>query len=126
MADLDLEVQGMRCTVKVTETVVRGKAFKLNTSNHWPNVLVTTAESVFCLGVFLTGGVSGDWVDAMLFGPILVGSGSTVTEGSRISAGGSGLFQNASADGYPCGVALDSASTANFRFIPIPLTVHAA
>jgi hypothetical protein len=76
------------------------------------------------LGVFLEDGVSGDKVEAYLFGPVLTGYG-TVTAGEHISPGASGAFEDASASGYPCGVALEAATASTFRFIPISYTVHA-
>ena len=114
----DTIYQNRRCSVKVTETVIAGKGFMLDTSNHWPNVLVTTGESVYCLGVFLADGVTGDTVPAMLFHDVVMGYG-TVTEGAAITPGASGAFEDMSSGGSPAGVALEAATTATFRFVPL-------
>ena len=113
----DIEVIDRRCTVKVTETVTRGMAFILNST--WPNVVVSTGENVLALGIFLAGGVTGDAVDAYLFGDIVTGYG-VATAGALVAPGASGTFVVAGSADRACGVALETkASAAEFKFMAL-------
>jgi hypothetical protein len=99
---------------KITETVTKGNTLMLDTSNHWPYMLVTTGNTVKAIAIALADGVTGETIPVYYLGDIIIVLG-TATEGNGISPAASGLAAVAATGSYNIGIALEAATAAEFR-----------
>ena len=102
-------------SVTLTETVTKGMCMILGT---YPAAVVSTGDTVYPLGTALSDGVSGETilVEPMGNGKIVIGLG-TATAGSPIAPSSSGSYQVCASGDRMCGLAIDSATAAEFRFL---------
>lgn len=109
----DVSYQGPVVSCDITETVVKGNCLILDSSNHWPHVLVSTGDTVLPVGTALAAGITGQTIPVLLNGTLVTCYG-TATEGSPIAPSSSGNYQVCASGDIACGLALETATASSF------------